>query len=102
MDDARAAITNLVLTYAERIDRGDFDGVADLFVDAVVTNPADPTGRRIIRGSHPVTPDDPAYAGRALARALWASARLGASRTAILHWVTAWSSSPFAVSAWAK
>jgi len=37
MEDARAAITNLVLTYAERIDLGDFDGVADLFADAEIT-----------------------------------------------------------------
>ncbi len=37
MEDARAAITNLVLTYAERIDLGDFDGLADLFADAEIT-----------------------------------------------------------------
>jgi hypothetical protein len=35
--DARTAISNLIYTYAERIDAGDFDGVADLFTDAVVT-----------------------------------------------------------------
>jgi hypothetical protein len=35
--DARAAISNLIYTYAERIDAGDFDGVAQLFADAVVT-----------------------------------------------------------------
>jgi hypothetical protein len=35
--DARFAISDLVLTYAERIDLGDFNGVADLFTHAVVT-----------------------------------------------------------------
>ena len=35
--DARFAISDLVLTYAERIDLGDFDGVADLFTHAEVT-----------------------------------------------------------------
>jgi len=37
MGDARAAITELIFTYAERIDAGDFDGLAELFVDAVIT-----------------------------------------------------------------
>jgi hypothetical protein len=37
MKDARGAVTELVFTYAERIDAGDFEGLADLFVDAVVT-----------------------------------------------------------------
>jgi len=31
------AVANLVYTYAERIDLGDFDGVADLFTHAVIT-----------------------------------------------------------------
>ncbi len=31
------AITTLIYTYAERIDLGDFDGVADLFSDATIT-----------------------------------------------------------------
>ena len=35
--DARFAISDLVLTYAERIDLGDFDGLADLFTHAEVT-----------------------------------------------------------------
>jgi 3-phenylpropionate/cinnamic acid dioxygenase small subunit len=35
--DARTAISNLIYTYAERIDAGDFDGLADLFAAAVVT-----------------------------------------------------------------
>ena len=37
MTDARTAISNLVYTYAERIDAGDFAGVAALFADAVVS-----------------------------------------------------------------
>jgi len=37
MEDARAAVTNLIYTYAERIDLGDFDGLADLFADAEIT-----------------------------------------------------------------
>lgn len=36
MDD-RAAITNLVFTYAELIDAGDFEGVADLFRHGAVS-----------------------------------------------------------------
>src|SRR3954468_22582642 len=35
--DARFAISDLVLTYAERIDLGDFDGLAQLFTHAEVT-----------------------------------------------------------------
>jgi len=35
--DGRAAVAELVFTYAERIDAGDFDGLADLFADALVT-----------------------------------------------------------------
>jgi ketosteroid isomerase-like protein len=31
------AITTLIYTYAERIDLGDFDGVADLFAQATLT-----------------------------------------------------------------
>ena len=37
MKDGRAAVAELVFTYAERIDAGDFDGLADLFADALVT-----------------------------------------------------------------
>jgi len=32
-------IENLLYTYAERIDLGDFEGVADLFAHAVITSP---------------------------------------------------------------
>ncbi len=37
MSDARAAIENLVFLYAERIDRGDFSGVAELFAEAEIS-----------------------------------------------------------------
>jgi 3-phenylpropionate/cinnamic acid dioxygenase small subunit len=37
-EDPRAAITNLVFTYAERIDAGDFESVAELFADAHITS----------------------------------------------------------------
>jgi 3-phenylpropionate/cinnamic acid dioxygenase small subunit len=35
--DARTAITHLIFAYAERIDAGDFEGVADLFAAGAVT-----------------------------------------------------------------
>jgi ketosteroid isomerase-like protein len=35
--EARDEITNLIYTYAERIDAGDFEGVADLFAEAEIT-----------------------------------------------------------------
>ncbi len=37
MSDARAEISELIFTYAERIDAGDFEGIADLLADAEVT-----------------------------------------------------------------
>ncbi len=37
MTTDREAITDLVYAYAERIDVGDFEGVADLFADAEIT-----------------------------------------------------------------
>ena len=36
MTDARDAIENLLYTYAERIDLGDLDGVAELFADGEI------------------------------------------------------------------
>jgi SnoaL-like domain len=42
---ARAAINALVLAYAELIDAGDFDGVADLLGDADLTAEGDPRVR---------------------------------------------------------
>ncbi len=35
---AEAEISKLIFTYAERIDAGDFDGLADLFADAEITS----------------------------------------------------------------
>lgn len=37
--DARNAIENLLFLYAERIDAGDFDGVADLFAHGEIIGP---------------------------------------------------------------
>jgi len=37
VEDPRISIANLLYLYAERIDRGDFEGVADLFADAEIT-----------------------------------------------------------------
>jgi ketosteroid isomerase-like protein len=36
-ETAGEAITKLIYTYAERIDAGDFDGVAEVFADATLT-----------------------------------------------------------------
>ena len=36
-ETAAEAITKLIYTYAERIDAGDFDGVAEVFADATMT-----------------------------------------------------------------
>ena len=41
MKDARDAIVQLLYTYAERIDLGDFDGVADLFAHGAITGDKD-------------------------------------------------------------
>ena len=49
MGDSHDQIKKLLYTYAERIDLGDFEGVADLFDHAVITTPgakAGPGGRR--------------------------------------------------------
>ena len=47
MEASRDAIERLILTYAERIDRGDFAGVGELFADAVI---AGPDGAPLARG----------------------------------------------------
>src|SRR5262245_66324249 len=44
--DDRHAIAALVFVYAERIDGGDLDGVADLLCDAVWRSPVRPEGVR--------------------------------------------------------
>ena len=46
--DARQAVEALIYEYAERIDRGDFAGVGQLFADAAV---AGPDGAPIARGA---------------------------------------------------
>lgn len=43
---ARRRITELIYTYAERIDAGDFAGVAELFADGKITVDGDVRGRR--------------------------------------------------------
>ena len=48
MTAARDAIENLLHTYAERIDAGDFAGVGELFEDAVILGP---DGTAIARGA---------------------------------------------------
>jgi hydroxymethylbilane synthase len=81
-DDTRAAVRvlsdeeTLQAVTAERAFLAALEGGCQVPIGALVAGSvlhgliADPEGGRIIRGSHPVTPDDPAYAGRALARAL--------------------------------
>ena len=48
MPSSEREIENLLYSYAERIDLGDFEGVADLFEHAVITSPGaepGPSGR---------------------------------------------------------
>ncbi len=49
MDDARL-IENLLHTYAEHIDAGDFDGVADLFTHGRIWGAPDPTPDAVFEG----------------------------------------------------
>lgn len=51
VEASRDAIERLILSYAERIDRGDFAGVGELFADAAI---AGPDGAEIARGSEAV------------------------------------------------
>lgn len=51
VEASRAAIERLILSYAERIDRGDFAGVGELFADGAI---AGPDGAPIARGSEAV------------------------------------------------
>jgi 3-phenylpropionate/cinnamic acid dioxygenase small subunit len=48
VETSREAIEALIFTYAERIDRGDFAGVGELFAEAVI---AGPDGKALARGS---------------------------------------------------
>lgn len=45
MSESQHEIKQLLYTYAERIDLGDFEGVADLFEHAVITSPGAERGR---------------------------------------------------------
>jgi 3-phenylpropionate/cinnamic acid dioxygenase small subunit len=45
MGDHRIEIEQLLYSYAERIDLGNFEAVADLFEHAVITTPGTPPGR---------------------------------------------------------
>jgi len=47
VEASRDAVERLILSYAERIDRGDFAGVGDLFADGVI---AAPDGAPLARG----------------------------------------------------
>ncbi len=51
MTDDRGAIENLLYAYAECVDRGDFDGVADLFAHATYASDHQPArpGREFVR-----------------------------------------------------
>ncbi|MEW6270834.1 MAG: nuclear transport factor 2 family protein [Thermodesulfobacteriota bacterium] len=51
MRDDEAAITRLIFAYAERIDAGDFAGVADLLADATLRSDRRPSG---LQGREPV------------------------------------------------
>jgi len=64
MPSSEREIENLLYSYAERIDLGDFEGVADLFEHAVITSPGaepGPSGRdaalEIYRRSTRLYPD---------------------------------------------
>lgn len=53
MDSARA-IENLLYLYAERIDAGDFEGVADLFAHGRIHGQDDPPPRAVFEGREAV------------------------------------------------
>lgn len=48
--DSAREIENLLYTYAERIDAGDFDGVADLFAHGRIHGQDDPSPRAVFEG----------------------------------------------------
>jgi 3-phenylpropionate/cinnamic acid dioxygenase small subunit len=50
MADAAREIENLLYTYAERIDAGDFEGVADLFAHGRIWGSPEPTPEQVIEG----------------------------------------------------
>ncbi len=51
--DAAREIENLLYTYADRIDRGDFDGVADLFTHGRIAPSEDATIDQMVVGTSP-------------------------------------------------
>ena len=44
MKDSKVAVEHLLYLYAERVDRGDFEGVAELLAHALITTPMFPQG----------------------------------------------------------
>jgi hypothetical protein len=54
MADHAREIENLLHTYAERIDAGDLEGVADLFAHGRIAASADATPEQTIEGREPV------------------------------------------------
>jgi 3-phenylpropionate/cinnamic acid dioxygenase small subunit len=50
MSESAVAVTNLIHRYAELIDLGDFDGVADLLGDAAVGDGSDDRASRLLTG----------------------------------------------------
>lgn len=50
MADSAREIENLLYTYADRIDRGDLDGVAELFTHGRIHGAEDPTPEMVFEG----------------------------------------------------
>jgi hypothetical protein len=50
MPDGARAIENLLYSYAERIDGGDFEGVADLFANGRIATPAGAAAQQVFEG----------------------------------------------------
>src|SRR4026209_1889813 len=50
--DERDAIARLVYAYAERLDAGDFEGLADLFASGILRSNRSDAGRRGRAGAH--------------------------------------------------
>jgi ketosteroid isomerase-like protein len=48
--DSARAIENLLYSYAERLDAGDLEGVADLFANGRIAAPADATTQQVFEG----------------------------------------------------
>jgi 3-phenylpropionate/cinnamic acid dioxygenase small subunit len=50
MTESARRIQHLLYTYAERIDAGDLEGVADLFTHGRISAPAGPVGEQVYEG----------------------------------------------------